>query len=140
MEKQARVGIAAFIFKEGKFLFLQRNGAHGAGEWTVPGGHLEFSESFSDTVIREVKEETDLEVENIRFGAITNDFFEKDNKHYVTVWMICDYKTGEEKIMEPSKCTGMKWVDFDTLPNPLFSPCWPNLLKSEFIDDLRKII
>jgi 8-oxo-dGTP diphosphatase len=75
--KHTRVGVAIFIFKDGKFLIQQRQGAHGAGSWSVPGGHLEFGESFEDTARREAREETGLEISNVRFGAVTNDFLPK---------------------------------------------------------------
>lgn len=42
IEKTVRVGIGVFVFKEGKFLMLQRHGDHGFGSWSVPGGHQEF--------------------------------------------------------------------------------------------------
>lgn len=73
--KNVRVGIAVFVFKEGTFLMQRRTGSHGAGSWSVPGGHLEFGESFEDTARREVKEETGVDIKNVRFGAVTNDHF-----------------------------------------------------------------
>lgn len=136
-EKVARVGIGVFIFKEGKFLMQQRHGAHGAGSWSVPGGHLEFGESFEDTARREVKEETDLEITNVRFGAVTNDYFEAEDKHYVTIWMLSDWQSGTEHIMEPDKCLQQAWRTFDDLPTPLFLP-WEQLLHSDFIDDIKR--
>lgn len=134
-----RVGIGVFIFKNGKFIMQQRQGAHGGGTWSVPGGHLEFCESFEDTARREVKEETGLEIKNIRFGAITNDLFTKDNKHYVTIWMLSDWASGKEYITEPDKCTGQAWHNFDDLPVALFLP-WQQLLNSEFIKDIKNQI
>lgn len=125
-----------FIFKDDKFLMGQRKNAHGDGSWSVPGGHLEFGESFEETAIREVKEETNLDITNVRFGAVTNDFFEKEGKHYVTVWMLSDYNSGEVKIVEPDKFVKMEWRGFDSLPQPLFLP-WNQLLKSEFIQAIK---
>ena len=115
----------------------QRHGAHGAGSWSVPGGHLEFGESFEDTARREVKEETDLEITNIRFGAVTNDNFVDEGKHYVTVWMLSDWKSGTEFITEPDKCLGQEWHTFNDLPSPLFLP-WNQLLGSEFIEKIKQ--
>ena len=132
-----RVGIGVFVFKDGKFLMQQRQGAHGAGSWSVPGGHLEFGESFEDTARREVKEETSLEITNVRFGAVTNDYFADEKKHYVTVWMLSDWASGKEYIAEPAKCLGQAWHTFDSLPEPLFLP-WRQLLASEFMGKIRQ--
>lgn len=132
---QTRVGIGVFVFKDGRFLMQQRQGSHGAGSWSVPGGHLEFGESFEDTAAREVKEETGITVKNIRFGAVTNDVFPDEGKHYVTIWMISEWEDGEARITEPDKCIAQSWETFDSLPEPLFLP-WNQLLQSEFIDDI----
>jgi len=137
MEKIPRIGIGVFIFKNGKFLMGKRMGSHGEGSWSVPGGHLEFGESFIDTSKREVLEETGVSIKNLRFGAITNDYFKKEDKHYVTVWMLSDYDSGEATILEPNKYIDQDWFDFDTLPSPLFLP-WEQLLKSEFIKKIKK--
>lgn len=133
----ARVGIGVFIFKDGKFLVGHRQGSHGAGTWALPGGHLEFGESFEETTVRETAEESGIEVNNIRFGAVTNDIFEEENKHFVTVWMIADWKSGEPQLLEPKKCKEWRWVDFDTLPEPLFLG-WKQLFASEFLEDIKK--
>ncbi|HSW81361.1 MAG TPA: NUDIX domain-containing protein [Candidatus Saccharimonas sp.] len=134
---QVRVGIAVFVCKNGKFLMLQRQGAHGAGSWAVPGGHLEFGESFEDTSRREVKEETGLIIKNIRFCAVTNDYFMEENKHYITIWVLSDWSSGKEYIAEPGKCLQQAWHTFEDLPQPLFLP-WQQLLASEFIGDIKR--
>lgn len=138
-EQHVRVGIGVFVFKDGTFLMQQRYGAHGAGSWSIPGGHQEFGESFEDTARREVAEETGLEITNIRFGAVTNDHFEEENKHYVTVWVLSDWLSGDEEIMEPEKCIAQKWHTFEDLPKPLFLP-WKQLLASQFIDDIKQAL
>lgn len=134
--KNVRVGIGIFVFKDGKFLMMKRHGAHGSGTWATPGGHLEFGESFEDTARREVKEETNLNIKNIRFGAVTNDLFIDEDKHYVTVWMLSDWESGIPSINEPEKCTSQKWCTFDKLPKPLFLS-WDQLLKSEFMKNIK---
>lgn len=137
MNKVTRVGIGVFVFKDGKFLMGQRRGSHGEGSWSIPGGHLEFGETFENTAKREVLEETGLHITNIRFGAVTNDHFKDDGKHYVSVWVVGDWVSGEAQILEPDKLVDMQWYDFDTLPEPLFMP-WQQLLESEFIDSLKQ--
>lgn len=135
MEKNVRVGVGVFIFKDGKFLMGKRLGSHGEGSWSVPGGHLEFGETPEDTAKRETLEETGLLIKNVRFGAVTNDYFEQEGKHYITLWMLSDYDSGEATIMEPDKFVAQDWFDFDHLPDPLFLP-WNQLLKSQFIESM----
>jgi 8-oxo-dGTP diphosphatase len=131
-----KVGVGVFVFKDGKFLMMQRQGAHGAGSWSVPGGHAEFGENFADTAVREVMEETGMTIKNVRFAAVTNDLFKIEGKHYVTIWMASDWADGEATIIEPHRCMAMGWRTFDDLPEPLFVP-WENLFRSEFIHKLR---
>lgn len=135
-DKNVRVGIGVFVFKDGKFIVLKRHGAHGAGSWSLPGGHLEFGESFEDTARREVKEETNLDIKNVRFSAVTNDHFVDESKHYITIWMLSDWDSGIESNVEPYKCIQQAWCTLDDLPSPLFLP-WKQLLVSEFIERIK---
>lgn len=138
MEKpNVRVGVGVFVIKDGRFLLQKRQGSHGEGTWSLPGGHLGHGESFEDAGRREVKEESDLEIKNVRFAAVTNDIFEKEGKHYVTIWLLSDWASGELKNMEPQKCTAQEWHTFDTLPQPLFHT-WNQLFESEFLADIKK--
>jgi len=98
---------------------------------------MEFGESFEQTARREAMEETGLEIQNVRFAAVTNDVFQDDNKHYVTVWVLSDASSGEPSITEPDKFIDQRWIDIDALPEPLFMP-WHSLLESEFIDTIKK--
>jgi len=140
MEKpNVRVGVGVFVLKDGKFLMQKRQGSHGSGTWSLPGGHLEFGESFEDTARREVKEETNLDITNIRFAAVTNDIFKAENKHYATIWVLSDWASGELENVEPEKCTAQEWNTLDDLPEPLFLT-WKQLLKSQFINNIRSQI
>jgi len=131
MERVPRVGVAALVRHEGKILLGRRRGAHGAGTWAAPGGHLEFGESLEACARREVLEETNLAVTNVRFGTVTNDVFEQEGRHYLTVFMLCDYAAGELTLMEPHKCEAWRWFARDALPRPLFLPL-ESLLLTDF--------
>jgi 8-oxo-dGTP diphosphatase len=116
-----KVGLGVIIRKEGKVLLGKRRGNfHGEGDWCTPGGHLEFGESFEECSLREVAEETGIKVKNLKFAAITNDVFVKDNKHYVTIWMVADWEDGEPEVKEPDKCEKWDWFEWNDLPEPLF--------------------
>ena len=117
-----KVGVAVVIRKDGKVLLGKRKNAHGDGTWAFPGGHLEWHEAIEDCAKRETQEETGITIKNIQIGPYTNDFFEKENKHYITLFVIADYDAGEVQIMEPEKCEAWEWFDWDNFPKPLFEP------------------
>jgi len=127
-ENRPKVGLGVYIVKNKKILLGKRIGSHGANSWCPPGGHLEFGESFEQCVKRETLEETGIKIKNIRFLGITNDFFNKEKCHYITIAMIADYGSGLVKIMEPNKCLEWKWFSWNKFPKNLFLPT-KNLLK-----------
>lgn len=55
--------------------------------WALPGGHLEFGETFDTCAVREVSEETGQEIHDVQFQTAVNNVFEVEKKHYVTVLM-----------------------------------------------------
>lgn len=54
--------------------------------------------------------------------GFTNDVFEQEDKHYITLFVVAECEVGEAKIMEPNKCKQWKWFALDSLPKPLFLP------------------
>ena len=126
-----RVGVGVIVIKDGKVLMHQRTNDHGEGTWSFPGGHLEFGETPEETAHRETDEEAGVSIRNVRFATVTNDVFIAENKHYVTIYMLADYLSGEPTIKEPEKCLQWKWFSWNELPSPLFLPV-ENLLKQGF--------
>ena len=126
------VGVAVIVIKDGKVLLGKRKNAHGAGTWQFPGGHLEFGESIEQCARREVMEETRLKLRRIRMGPYTNDVFEAEGTHYITLYVLANYDSGDLTLNEPHKCERWEWVAW---PPPadkvLFLPI-RNLLKQSF--------
>ncbi len=120
-------GLAIFIWRDDKFIMMRRKGSHGAGTYSVPGGHIEFGESWADTAAREAMEEVGAAIKNIRHLATTNDIMPADDKHYISIWVEADWDSGEPQLMEPDKVEKLEWHTFQDLPQPLFEPCWTNL-------------
>lgn len=130
MEEQLRpkIGIGLFIMKDGKVLLQKRKNAHGDGEYCGPGGHLEYMESIEECARRETREETGIEIKNIRFLALSN-LKRYAPRHYVNIGLVADWKSGEPTIKEPEKTESWNWYELDQLPSPLFE-CIPYYLEA----------
>ncbi len=122
MSNVPRVGVAIIITKNDQVLLLCRKNSHGAGTWSTPGGHLEYGESPEECAVRETKEETGLDIAEVRFKALTNDVFVAEEKHYLTVWMEAKYLGGEPIINAADEMSAIGWFSWNALPNPLFLP------------------
>jgi len=117
---------------ESRLLLGLRRGAHGAGSWSFPGGHLEFGESWADCASRELAEETGLTLVSPHFVAATNDVFLAENKHYLTLFIEGRATTKQAERREPDKCEVWQWFEWSSLPSPLFLPI-QNLLASGYV-------
>jgi|AntRauTorckE6833_2_1112554.scaffolds.fasta_scaffold41230_3 8-oxo-dGTP diphosphatase len=122
MEQAPRVGVGVIITKENKVLLGKRKNAHGTGSWCPPGGHLEFMETIEACARRETSEEVGVQVSNIQKPMFTEDFFQLENMHYITMLVTTQWKSGEVQLLEPEKCEQWDWFSWDNLPSPLFLP------------------
>jgi 8-oxo-dGTP diphosphatase len=128
MNQEPKVGVAIIITRNNQVLLVKRKNVHGAGSWSTPGGHLDFGETPESCAAREAKEEVGMDVVNIRFRAITNDFFEMYGKHYISIWMDGECLSGEPIISADYEVAELGWFEWDSLPEPLFLP-FENLLR-----------
>ena len=138
MMKVPRVGVGVLVFRDNKILLGKRKNSHGVGTWSPLGGHLEFGESPEECARREVLEEADIEIKNLKRGPFSNDIFASEDKHYVTLFILADYCSGTVKLQEPDKCEGWEWFEENDLPQPLFLP-FQNLMDLGFNFNSRSI-
>ncbi|MGX6960404.1 MAG: NUDIX hydrolase [Rickettsia endosymbiont of Pentastiridius leporinus] len=124
MTTYPRIGIGIILFNsQNEILLGKRISSHGESTYGNPGGHLEFGETFEECIIREVLEETNLVIENPQFLAVTNDIFEEEQKHYVSVFLKA-HCLNEDQLenLEPHKVESWQWFALDNLPDNLFPP------------------
>jgi 8-oxo-dGTP diphosphatase len=121
-QNQPKVGVGVMILKGVKVLLAKRKGSHGEGEYAFPGGHLEYMESFEDCAIRETKEESGIEIANIRFQFLAN-VQKYAPQHYVHIGLIAEWKAGVPTVLEPESSEAWEWYDLIRLPQPLFEMC-----------------
>jgi len=121
-EQRPKVGVGVMILKDGAVLLHKRRGSHGEGEYSFPGGHLEYMESIEDCARRETKEECGIEIQNIRFQFLSN-VTKYAPKHYIHIGMIADWESGEPQLLEPEKAESWGWYELNEIPQPLFAMC-----------------
>ncbi|KAL3510875.1 hypothetical protein ACH5RR_030276 [Cinchona calisaya] len=124
--QKPKVGVAVFILKGEKVLLGRRLSSVGHNTFALPGGHLEFGESFEECAAREVKEETGLEIEKTEYLTVTNNVFSERAKplHLVCIFIrgVLADTNQQPQNLEPEKCDGWDWYDWNDLPKPLFHP------------------
>lgn len=120
-KKRPHSCVGVMIWKDNKIILGKRKGSHGDGEFSMPGGHIEFGESFKDCAIRETKEEAGINIKNIKFLGVAN-IFQYEERQDVLINFTSDWESGVE-ITNPNERIGeWAWYSLDELPSPLFYP------------------
>jgi 8-oxo-dGTP diphosphatase len=121
---QFQIGIQVVIEKNSHILLGLRKKLYGFNTWGLPGGHLEFGESFEDAAIREVKEETSLLIKTLRtFGVVNNPSL--PDSHHIQIGLVATEWSGQVQNLEPDLCDRWEFFPLDHLPWPLFSSSTP---------------
>ncbi len=111
-EKVPRVTTGGLIFnKEGKFLLVKSH--KWSNKWLLPSGKVKFGEKLEDTLRREMKEEVDLEIEDIEFyffgELINSQEYHQPNTHFVCFDFKCLAVSGQVKLNNEAE--EFAWVD-----------------------------
>ncbi|XP_038069111.1 nucleotide triphosphate diphosphatase NUDT15-like [Patiria miniata] len=99
----------------------KRKNILGDGYYALPGGHLEYAETWEECAVRETLEETGLTITRVTFDTVINAVIEEDNFHCVVIFMKGEIDPTQQKEpinMEPNKCEGWEWWDWDKFPEP----------------------
>ena len=111
-----KIDTRAVIFKDNKILLTHENN----GTWSLPGGWCDILESVKSNTIKEVKEETGLDVEPCKIIAIQD-----RNKHnkpiyaygVCKIFVLCNIIGG--KFIENIETTETKYFSLEEIPNNL---------------------
>jgi 8-oxo-dGTP diphosphatase len=136
--KKVGVGFGVMLMKNGKVLLGKRHVdpekadslLNGAATWTMPGGKMEFGETFEEAAKREAKEETGIDLENVKVICVNNEIMAQ--AHFVTIGLYSEKFQGEPQVMEPDEITEWQWFEIDKLPSPMYFP------SAEVIDNYKR--
>ncbi len=127
-KKRVGAGFGIMVVKDGKVLLGKRHddpekassALRGEGTWSLPGGKLDYGESFEEGGIRETKEETGITVKEIEVISVMN--CKNEHAHFVTVGLLAKKFEGEPQVMEPDEMTKWEWFPLEKLPTPMYFP------------------
>ena len=133
-KKKPRVGVAVLVIRDGEVLIGQRRAGNGPGTWSVPGGLIDFGESFEECAAREVREETGVELRRSTLITANNDVMPQYDDHSITIWMYATEWSGEPRNASPEEHATWEWRAWDDLPRPLY-PSLANFIATGWTPD-----
>lgn len=111
------VGVGVVIFRGEQVLLAQRGTPPREVFWSIPGGAQELDETVREAGLREVREETGLEVEILGLidvvDSISRDPEGRVEYHYTLVDFFAEWRRGEA--VAGDDCPAVCWADLDDL-------------------------
>lgn len=120
--KPPLIVVNAVIQKDDEVLLIQRSKEPAKGSWVVPGGHVKYNEELEEAVIREVKEETGLEVNIVGIISTKTDKEGIDPRgfHLAVNFLTTPVKG---RIQKTKEAKDIKWFKLGKLPKNLGLGC-----------------
>ncbi|WP_066151881.1 NUDIX domain-containing protein [Halalkalibacter krulwichiae] len=127
---ELKAGVAVVILNEKKQVLLQKRSD--VGLWGIPSGHIEIGETVSEAAIREVKEETNLDIRIKKLIGVYSDpdsqvFAYPNGKvvHFITTCFLAEIMGGELRC-NSSESLEIKFFKQQNLPRDLLKmhPRW----------------
>jgi 8-oxo-dGTP diphosphatase len=115
-----KTSTAIIPYDENKILLIKRNTKPFKGYWALPGGRMDPGETIEQTIVREVKEETGLDVAIMRkIGEYVEKGLkdEVEYEYYPTCFLV-KLVAGELK-KQDSEILEIKLFSLNELPAPL---------------------
>jgi 8-oxo-dGTP diphosphatase len=134
-EQQFFVGVHGVIANRGRILVLKRapRMPYRPGSWDLPGGHLIAGESFEDCLLREVKEETALDVAIDRLLGLHNMVSEP----YLQALYACRLTVFQSVKLQPNEHVEHRWATLDELAGLELIPYLAAILKRGMLSYLK---
>ncbi|ADB57867.1 NUDIX domain-containing protein [Archaeoglobus profundus] len=110
--------VDAIIPYKGGIVLIKRKNEPFKDHYALPGGIVEYGETVENALIREVKEETGLDVKPYRLIGVYSDPNRDPRGHFVSVCFIAIPKGGELKASSDAKDVGV--FKLDSLPKLAF--------------------
>lgn len=111
-----RCAVYLFLIQDNKLLLLRRkNTGWKDGEYGVPAGHLEKGETIKEAAVREVKEETTIEIDQKELKLV-HVMHRRANFEYIDFYFSLNSWRGEPTIGEKDFADHVEWFPTNSFP------------------------
>ena len=111
MDKPIRKAVRCYLIKDNEVVVTKyKKGNKKEGYYDIPGGKIEEGESPKQTAIREMKEETGIEIQNLKYKGIMT--IEYPDRMFIFDTFISKEYEGEPQEFEENTS---EWIDIDEL-------------------------
>jgi len=122
------VGVGVVVWRDDKIILIKRGKAPRQGEWGLPGGMQHLGETIFETAVREVREETGLDITPLgiitALDALTRDRHNKIEFHYTIIEVVAESLEGMPKANDDAQ--DVRWATLDEV----VSLCsWPEVAR-----------
>lgn len=132
--------ISVVVLSRDEKILLVRHKKGNQKYWVLPGGRLEYGETFEECAVRELKEETGLDVEVERFMFLSEAIAPDRSRHIVNIFIKARVIGGTMKLGNEPVLAGVDFVPLDELSRiTLFPPVSDEILDALYGNSNRGI-
>lgn len=107
--------VGALIFnREDKVLLVKSDKWH--GKYVVPGGHIELGERMEESLLREIEEETGLDVYDVRLALVQEFIYDEafhKRRHFIFFDFVCRTDAAEDDVVLNFEAQAYTWVTLE---------------------------
>ncbi len=108
---------AVILYKDESIILIRRKNPPFEGAYALPGGFVDIGERVEYACLREVKEETNLDVKIIELIGVFSDPNRDPRAHTVSIAFLCEPKNYKNKPKAMDDAKGLNIIPFNKISN-----------------------
>lgn len=122
------------VIKDSKILLVKRSIDPESGKWALPGGYLSWDETTEEGVIREIREETGIDVKIVKLLGVYSGPHRVKTEALQNVAIIYLTEPVSDKVASAlDEVEKVDWVNLDSIPELAFD-------HNKMIEDYKKTL
>lgn len=133
--KEPRIRVSGILKKDDKILFVKHR-KKGEEYYLLPGGGVDFGETFETALKREFLEEVNINISVDKLCIISEGVDPKGEKHIINLVFLVDYVSGEIVLPDEERIVGIEYLEVTNLNNYIIYPNIKQELKKNSFDNI----